>query len=82
MAKRPIQMSQMNKLHRNVKASIKRSDSDKRKRSSLLRRLSSKRASADIHQLMTQSGGQHSLTTTPTSSAKVLQVNSPSTLTP
>ncbi|XP_046917441.2 microtubule-associated serine/threonine-protein kinase 3 isoform X2 [Dermatophagoides farinae] len=85
MAKRPLQTSQMNKLHRNVKASIKRSDSDKRKRSSLLRRLSSKRVSADIHQLMTQNR-QHSLSTPPTSplsqSAKVLQVNSPSTLTP
>ncbi|KAH9412536.1 Microtubule-associated serine/threonine-protein kinase 4 [Dermatophagoides pteronyssinus] len=85
MAKRPPQMSQINKLHRNVKATIKRSDSDKRKRSSLLRRLSSKRASADIHQLMAQSG-QHSLSTPPTSplsqSGKVLQVNSPSTLTP
>lgn len=53
MAKRPQASTQTNKLHRNVKASnVKRSDSDKRRRSSLLRRLSSKRASADIHTLM------------------------------
>lgn len=58
MAKRP-QMSTLNatsstnrSLHRSVKCStIKRNDSDKRRRSSLLRRLSSKRASADVHQL-------------------------------
>lgn len=76
MAKRPL-VSQSNKLHRNVKAGIKRTDSDKRKRSSLLRRLSSKRVSADIQQLF---GGQHSFATPPTSPLsqfpKNLQVNS------
>lgn len=37
-------------------ASVKRTDSDKRRRSSLLRRLNSKRASAEIQQIMASSG--------------------------
>lgn len=76
MAKRPQTLQSMHKLHRNVKAGIKRSDSDKRKRTNLLRRLSSKRASADIHIMINSQGSQ--LTTPPTSpqSPKVLQMNS------
>lgn len=66
MAKRP-QGPQTNKLHRSVKANIKRSDSDKRRRSSLLRRLSSKRASADIHQLMPHNSSLPPQSTPPTS---------------
>lgn len=67
MAKRP-QVSQTNKLHRNVKANIKRSDSDsKRRRSSLLRRLSSKRASADVHQLIPHNASLPPPSTPPTS---------------
>lgn len=78
MAKRPQTLQSMHKLHRNVKASIKRSDSDKRKRTNLLRRLSSKRASADIHIMINSQGNQLSLSTPPTSpqSPKVLQMNS------
>lgn len=70
MAKRPSQSAQVNKLYRNVKGNIKRSDSDKRRRSSLFRRLSSKRASADIHQLMSSTSGSGGLlppSTPPTS---------------
>ena len=66
MAKRP-QNSQPNKLHRNVKANIKRSDSDKRRRSSLLRRLSSKRVSADMHQLLPHNASLPPQSTPPTS---------------
>lgn len=59
MARRPISN---NKHHKNVKSNyVKRSDSDKRRRSSLLRRLNSKKAGAEIHQLMTSSSGSTQL---------------------
>ncbi|CAG2101321.1 unnamed protein product [Medioppia subpectinata] len=56
MARRPINSN--NKHHKNVKSShVKRSDSDKRRRSSLFRRLSSKRASVEMNQLVINTSG-------------------------
>ncbi|KPM11848.1 microtubule-associated serine/threonine-protein kinase 1-like protein [Sarcoptes scabiei] len=78
MAKRP-QNSQLNKLHRNIRASIKRTDSDKRKRNNLLRRLSTKRNSGEITQYISQNAGQITLVTPPSSPlcqpSKILQMN-------
>ncbi|XP_054162036.1 microtubule-associated serine/threonine-protein kinase 3-like isoform X2 [Oppia nitens] len=61
MARRPVSA---NKHHKNVKSNhVKRSDSDKRRRSSLFRRLSSKRASVEMNQLVINtSGGSPQLT--------------------
>lgn len=56
-------------------APVRRSDSDKRRRSSLLRKLNSKRASAEIQQLMTASGAPSPPLLAPSRSFQSLSVH-------